>query len=895
MRKLTFLLVWLVLSIPCSGKVVYVDADASGANNGTSWADAYNYLQDALMVSSAGNEIRVAEGTYKPDQFVLSARPNLGRAETFQLKSGVAIKGGYAGTGAADPDARDIELYKTILSGDLAGDDNGSANISENSYRVVTGTNTDSTALLDGFVVTASCGERPDECGGIYNRPGSPTIANCTFIDNWALYGYSGNAIYNRLCSPTITNCMINGSGRNNGIFNELSDVTISNCVFIRNRQCGIQSYGGSLILSNCLFDDNDWALFIDYCNPIIRNCTFSRNNRVIKYDGGSTATFNNCIVWENFESFFAETVNYSCVQGYWNVGTGNITENPQFVDAGNGNYRLLKDSPCINAGDPSYIHGPGEADLDGNPRIIGGRIDIGAYEYQGPRVIYVDDDATGNNDGTSWADAYNYLQDALMMASAGDEVRVGRGTYKPDQFVLSKRPNLGRMETFQLKNGVVIKGGYAGLGAPDPNAWHAWTYDTILSGDLNGDDVAVDDPCDMGTEPTRTENSLHVVTSSGTDRTAVLDGFHITGGQADGTFPHSHGGGLHNFGGNPTVNWCNIQWNYASGGGGGMSSEGEPNFNLCYFSRNDTGGSGGGLYVWSGNATLTVCNFYTNSAGWGGGGLAIQTASATVTGSTFSTNTAGINGGGICCDGGTYTLADCIFRYNSAERGGALWNIDCTAGRWDNPVLDYCRFYNNEATNGGGMFNSFSTPILVLCTFHRNSAQSFGGGVYNEDGSAASFEDCSFNENQAEVRGGGMSNHGSSPELIKCSFTSNYAGDGGGGMNNTSSSGPKLLDCLFEENTIFDGGGGGMYNFGNPTLTDCAFIGNTAPYESGGGINNYGSLTLTRCVFIDNSGARGGGIHCVEGSATLSSCLLIANSGSEWAGVPVCTKQAFK
>ena len=70
MRKLTFLLTCLVLSIPCSAKIIYVDVDAKGANDGSSWADAYNYLQDALMMAPAGIEIRIAEGTYKPDQFV---------------------------------------------------------------------------------------------------------------------------------------------------------------------------------------------------------------------------------------------------------------------------------------------------------------------------------------------------------------------------------------------------------------------------------------------------------------------------------------------------------------------------------------------------------------------------------------------------------------------------------------------------------------------------------------------------------------------------------------------------------------------------------------------------------------------------------------------------------
>ncbi|MDH4239769.1 MAG: right-handed parallel beta-helix repeat-containing protein, partial [Phycisphaerae bacterium] len=498
-------------------------------------------------------------------------------------------------------------------------------------------------------------------------------------------------------------------------------------------------------------------------------------------------------------------------------------------------------------------------------------------------KIIYVDADATGANDGTSWADAYTNLWIALSGAPSETEIRVAEGIYKSFN-PLSMSP-VSRTDTFQMKNGVTIKGGYAGFGEPDPDARDIRGYETILSGDINGDDVSVSDPYDMRTEPTRAENSFHVVTGSGTDQTAILDGFTITGGQADGSFPRSHGGGIHNFGGSPTVFNCKIDWNYASGGGGGVSSDGEPTFTNCWFYRSSTGGSGGGLYVWSGSATLIGCNFYQNSAGWGGGGLAIQTASATVTTCTFRTNSAGINGGGMCCDGGTYTLTDCIFRDNSAERGGALWNIDCTAGLRDNPVVSDCRFYDNEATDGGGMFNTASTPTVAGCLFSRNLALSFGGGVYNEDGSGAVFEGCVFYDNRADVRGGGMSNHGSSPELTKCTFESNYAGDGGGGMNNTSGSGPKLLDCLFEENTILDGGGGGMYNFGNPALTDCTFIGNTAPYESGGGINNFGSLTLKSCIFIDNSGARGGGIHCIEGSATLSSCLLITNSGSEWAG----------
>ena len=65
---------WILISIIClvigqagQARIIYVDDDASGANNGTSWVDAYNYLQDALVSASSGDEIRVAQGTYTPD------------------------------------------------------------------------------------------------------------------------------------------------------------------------------------------------------------------------------------------------------------------------------------------------------------------------------------------------------------------------------------------------------------------------------------------------------------------------------------------------------------------------------------------------------------------------------------------------------------------------------------------------------------------------------------------------------------------------------------------------------------------------------------------------------------------------------------------------------------
>src|SRR4030042_2152326 len=111
-------------AVGAAATVIYVDAAAAGAGDGSSWADAYIHLQDALAAAAGADkpvEIRVAQGVYKPDQGA-GITPG-DRAATFQLLDGVALKGGYAGITGAKADARDFESYDTILSGDLAGND----------------------------------------------------------------------------------------------------------------------------------------------------------------------------------------------------------------------------------------------------------------------------------------------------------------------------------------------------------------------------------------------------------------------------------------------------------------------------------------------------------------------------------------------------------------------------------------------------------------------------------------------------------------------------------------------------------------------------------------------------------------------------------------------------
>ena len=243
----------------------------------------------------------------------------------------------------------------------------------------------------------------------------SPTITNCTFCGSSSV-GYRGGAIWCKSSSPTITNCTFSDNSAQDyggAIFCESSDLTVINCIFKLNDAFhggAIACFGSAASIINCIFvsngaNDRGGAVYCARSDPTITNCTFSSNSAdcggaIFCYDYGSP-TLNNCILWGNSarnkgneiyirDSSSSCTLNSCCVDstGYAGV-TSNIVENncinadPQFVDPANGDYHLQDTSPCIDAGDDSLVPGGVTTDLDGNPRIANGTVDIGAYEYQ--------------------------------------------------------------------------------------------------------------------------------------------------------------------------------------------------------------------------------------------------------------------------------------------------------------------------------------------------------------------------------------------------------------------------------------------------------------------------------------------------------------------------------
>ena len=395
-------------------------------------------------------------------------------------------------------------------------------------------------------------------------------------------------------------------------------------------------------------------------------------------------------------------------------------------------------------------------------------------------RIIYVDADATGANDGSSWSDGYNYLQDALTNANDSEkplEIWVAQGVYKPDQ---GADITVGEREaTFQLLDGVSLKGGFAGLTEPDPNVRDIRLYETLLTGDFADDDVTWNELLDIRalhkpqlTEPNREDNTYNVVTGTGTDETAVLDGFTIAGGCA--YYPESSGGGIYIDAGSPTIINCIFTRNSAYESGGGMHCENESNPTLtnCIFSRNWALYCGG-MYNSNSDPSLTNCTFTENFAAVPPG-VIIERGY--------------LSSGGMHNSRSSPTLTNCSFRDN-LSRG--MLNSE------SHPNLTNCMFTGNTGGFGAGMCNLFdSNPVLTDCTFAANFAKySFGGGMRNYESNPI-LTNCIFTGNKAET-GGGIS--GGSPTLINCTFTGNSADEAGG----ISGGSPTLTNCIVWGNTF--------------------------------------------------------------------------------------------
>lgn len=652
--------------------VIFVRADQalpSIFQDGTSWSLAYKDLNEALGEAVIGDQIWVKRGTYKPTT-------GTDRTATFSVKNGVDVLGGFGG-GESLAAERDIPANPTILSGEI-----GAGSNADNSIHVLfAGPSVTALTVWDGFIIergNANIASGNSNTGsGVLVTSGNLHLDNCVLRFNAALAGGAFTSVNGSPPSPRVASTL-----------------------FFANETFAIDSQNGA-------------GVIVDQCTLVNNEHGLRAVNTTI-----SPTVVHNSIVWGNgdgseeqqFTMNPAGTMVFdSCFIQDWdfaNPSVGAIPTDPLFRDpdglddilgTADDNFQLRGDSPAIDHGNAQFFE-QDQADIDsdgiaGEPipfdlashartvddplhvdtgAGVGVHCDCGAYEFNRPRTIFVDHQATGSNDGSSWANAYTSVQSAIAelndpKAGGDGEIWVAEGTYTPtagtDQTV-----------SFSPGSGVWLFGGFIGVG-PGGNEldrsvrdWRA--HPTTLSGNIGASGAS--------------DNSQHVVRYGGVFITnTILDGFRITDGRA-------------------TI---------ASGAGGGISviNDASPLIRNCVIANNTTLNAVGGAGVFlggssAGNAQLVQCEITNNggTAAGSGAGVLVTAEGADITNCVIAANKAATNldSGGVLFTTGTSSpsIRNCLIIMNS---GGSA----ATSG-------------NQVKHTGGG------TVQMTCC-----GIQNFGGG----------------------------------------------------------------------------------------------------------------------------------------------------------------------
>ncbi len=498
--------------------------------------------------------------------------------------------------------------------------------------------------------------------------------------------------------------------------------------------------------------------------------------------------------------------------------------------------------------------------------------------------TIFVKADASGSNNGTSWANAYTSLATALNNANSGDQVWVAAGVYTP---------GVSENDSFLLENGVEIYGGFSGSeGSLGDRNWE--TNVTVLSGDIDNNDTKNGDGVTQLAANISGRNSYHVVEGENIDSTAILDGFTITAGQADGPSNTSdfRGAGIYNRESAPILRNLTFVGNQSIEGGAmynGTNSDAQ--ITSVEFNKNVATASGGAVYNLTSEPVFDTVTFSNNTSQGGDGdgdGGAVYNWQSVVTyrNSTFSNNTAVNIGGAMYTYSSTIDIDDVVFNNNEALFGGGMGSyVSSTV------ILDDVAFNGNRAINsGGGMYSDKSFPTLNDVTFTANTAASAGGGMYNNEGSDTIGNRVKFFQNTVDDgKGGGIVNFDSNPSYTNVEFRANEAKEGGA-ISNQFDSQASYTNALFVGNKASVFGGAIANEQSDITLINATISGNNAVFNGGGVFNNGSSPTISNSIIWDNSEGTDGfndgtlraNLFYISGSADISNSIIQQSGGSD-------------
>jgi parallel beta-helix repeat protein len=388
---------------PLPAGVYAVKAGGSGTGDGSSWGNASGDLQAVINAASAGEEIWVTEGTYKPNRQAqaLGTETPDNRHNAFVLKEGVKIYGGFTGNESART-ARNWKNNVTILSGDI-----GTPGVaSDNSHHVViiagdSANQITNAAVLDGFTISGGYGNtnvnitvtgqliNTNYGGGIHiTGYAKPILENLIIRDNETTTG--GGGIYTKSidADPDIRNCIISNNtanpGNGGGLYAEASSGgTLTNVLI-----SGNDAYNGGGVYTSV-------SLRLNNVTIVENSITASGTNAYSGFlNASATPQVFNCLIWGNTGGsgnsggqygsiVYSSTLVQGLPAGGGLLDGNSPTDASLFVDYASGDYHLKTGSEAINAGNNSNFPSIPSVDLDGNTRIVNTTIDLGAYEYQ--------------------------------------------------------------------------------------------------------------------------------------------------------------------------------------------------------------------------------------------------------------------------------------------------------------------------------------------------------------------------------------------------------------------------------------------------------------------------------------------------------------------------------